>query len=204
MFPIRRPANGINNFMHSVRSVLCVNSPATAQAQLLHSADGAAASSILNIHVTRSLSKQLAAADGNLQPPPASRPTFGVASGGEDGARRAEDVREIAGKTFHLLLRCLPTAEERCVAGSASALPPRQPSQRGEPGRAGGERGSPSAAPRRGAMTASLEAGGRAGGRRAPVEVGAARGAVSVRLSLLPLLLLLLSVSLARRGYLFE
>lgn len=188
--------------MHSVRSVLCFSSPATAQAQLLHSADGAAAASrILNIHVTRSLSKQLAAADGNVQPPPASRPTFGVASGGEDGARRAEDVREIAGKTFHLLLRCLPTAEERCVAGSASALPPRQPSQRGEPGRAGGERGSPSAAPRRGAMTASLEAGGRAGGRRAPVEVGAARGAVPVRLLLLlPLLplLLLLSVSLVR------
>lgn len=71
MFPIRRPANGINNFMHSVRSVLCVSSPATAQAQLLHSADGAAAaaSRILNIHVTRSLSKQLAAADGNLKPP---------------------------------------------------------------------------------------------------------------------------------------
>lgn len=52
-----------------------------------------------------------------------------MASGGEDGARRAEKVREIAGKTFHLFLRCLPTADERCVAGSTSALPPRQPAR---------------------------------------------------------------------------
>lgn len=74
---------------------------------------------------------------GNSQPvtSPHRRPTltFGVASGGEDGARRAEEVREVTGKTFHLLLRCLPTAEERCVAGSTSALPPRQPA-REEPG----------------------------------------------------------------------
>lgn len=89
--------------------------------------------------------------------PQASHPTFGVASGGEDCARRAEKVREVTGKTFHLLLRCLPTGEERCVAGSTSALTPRQPA-REEPGRggvcAGGERGSLSAA--QGAMTASL------------------------------------------------
>ncbi len=69
----------------------------------------------------------------NSQPmtaPSASHPTFGVASRGEDGARRAEKVRKITGKTFHLLLlRCLPTDEERCVAGSTSALPPRQPAR---------------------------------------------------------------------------
>lgn len=58
-----------------------------------------------------------------------SHPTFGVASGGQDGARRAEEVREVTGKTFHLL-RCLPSGEERCVAGSTSALLPRRPSQR--------------------------------------------------------------------------
>lgn len=100
---------------------------------------------------------------GNSQPvtSPHRRPTltFGVASGGEDGARRAEEVREVTGKTFHLLLRCLPTAEERCVAGSTSALPPRQPAREEPGGGAGGERGSLSAA--QGAMTASLFFAGR-------------------------------------------
>lgn len=111
---------------------------------------------------------------------PHRRPTltFGVASGGEDGARRAEEVREVTGKTFHLLLRCLPTAEERCVAGSTSALPPRQPAREEPGGGAGGERGSLSAA--QGAMTASLfsqadsaskrQAAGSVGGNCAPAR----------------------------------
>lgn len=104
----------------------------------------------------------------NSQPltaPSASHPTFGVASGGQDGARRAEEVREITGKTFHLLLRCLPTGGERCVAGSTSALPPRQPARERNQGGAGGERGSLSAA--QGAMTASLFSQADSAGRQA-------------------------------------
>lgn len=70
---------------------------------------------------------------------PCSPPTFGVASGGQDSTRRAEEVRQITGKTFHLLLRCYPTAGEGLVAGSTSALARRQPLTE-EPGRAEGKR----------------------------------------------------------------
>lgn len=93
-------------------------------------------------------------------PPLASHPTFGVASGGQDGARRAEEVRQITGKTFHLLLRCWPTGEERCVAGSTSALPRRQQAREKPEGRAGArEGGGGSLSAAQGAMTASLLAG---------------------------------------------
>lgn len=126
---------------------------------------------------------------------PASRPTFGVASGGEDCARRAEDVREIAGKTFHLPLRCLPTAEERCVAGSTSALPPRRSSHRGNRGVREGSDGALRQR-RRGAMTASHEAGGRAAGSGGSGCRSGSRASApldSACRSLVP-----------RRGYLFE
>lgn len=129
-------------------------------------------------------------------PAPASHPTFGVASGGEDGARRAEEVREIAGKTFHLLLRCLPTAEERCVAGSTSALPPRQPATE-EPGGAGGERGSPSAA--QGgydSITSGRRSGSRLRWKWAPHREPMARG---VSAPLLPC-----RSVVSCQGYLFE
>lgn len=114
----------------------------------------------------------------NSQPvtaPSASHPTFGVASGGQDGARRAEEVREITGKTFHLLLRCLPTGEERCVAGSTSALPPRQQA-REEPGGCGrGKRLSVRGAGGYDSITFRRQTA-QPGRQQAPVKLRAARG----------------------------
>lgn len=115
----------------------------------------------LNIHITRTKVSN----SKTINSPSASHPTFGVASGGQDGAWRAEEVREITGKTFHLLPRWLPTAEEDLVAGSTSALPPRQPVIE-EPGGAGGEE---ALCPRRGGLWQHHFS--QAGRQPAPVKV---------------------------------
>jgi len=82
-----------------------------------------------------------------------SHPTFGVAGGGQDGARRAEEVRQITGKAFHLLHRCSPTGEERRVAaGLRIRTAAATASRRGT----GGVRGRGSRSAAQGAMTASL------------------------------------------------
>lgn len=121
--------------------------------------------------------------------PSESHPTFGVASGGEDGARRAEKVREIAGKTFHLLLRCLPTGEERCVVGSTSALSPRQPA-REEPGGCGrGTRLSVHGAGGYDSITFCRLSGSRLRGNCAPLTEPTAHGVGAPQLRLSPGLL---------------
>ena len=86
-----------------------------------------------------------------------------MASRGEDGTRRAEKVRQISGKTFHLL-RCLRTGKERCLESSTSALPPRQPLRQSGKNRggAGGESGSTSRTQEE--MIASLLASDRTAG----------------------------------------
>ena len=121
----------------------------------------------------------------NSQPvtaPTASHPTFGVASGGQDGARRAEEVREITGKTFHLLLlRCLLTGEERCVAGSTSALPPRQQPERNL-GEREGKRLSVRGAGGYDSITFRRQTA-QAGRQQAPVKLRAARGTNSRTMS---------------------
>ncbi|KAM7389509.1 hypothetical protein PAMP_023483 [Pampus punctatissimus] len=102
-------------------------------------------------------------------------PTFGVTSGRQDGARRAEEVREITGKTFHLLLRCLPTGEERFVAGSTSALPPRQPVREEPEGCGRGKRLSVHGAGGYDSITFSRQTA-QAERQQAPVKLRAARG----------------------------
>ncbi|KAK2903939.1 hypothetical protein Q8A73_010596 [Channa argus] len=75
---------------------------------------------------------------------------------------------------------CFPMGEERCVAGSTSALPPRQPA-REEPGGCGRRRGSLSAAQRGYDSITFRKQTAQTGRQQAPVKLRAARGANSAR-----------------------